>query len=251
VQFRIPTAPRKVRLTQIPGALRRLALVFGLCLLGAGLLALAGRVAADRWVRERQFLLRAEEVPGVVSQLRLAAIDEALASIDVLYEFGGLQRTGSRLPLSAEYARTLRHGSEVTLLVDPADPEAAREVGLARAEARRLDWWPYGLLLGMVSTLIAIGLELRRTLRAELEPLRRGLLVWLTPERPLPETRKEIVFPAGYYREDVLHRVRARIRPGRAPVRNGGKVLAAVVPSRPTWARVIDEDLAKTLGWWG
>ena len=27
------------------------------------------------------------------------------------------------------------------------------------------------------------------------------------------------------------------------------KLLAAVVPSRPTWVRVIDEDLAHQLGW--
>jgi hypothetical protein len=32
-------------------------------------------------------------------------------------------------------------------------------------------------------------------------------------------------------------------------VRNGSKVLAAVVPREPDWARVIDEDLARTLGW--
>jgi hypothetical protein len=32
-------------------------------------------------------------------------------------------------------------------------------------------------------------------------------------------------------------------------VRNGEKVLAAVVPRRPTWVRIIDADLAKTLGW--
>jgi hypothetical protein len=33
-------------------------------------------------------------------------------------------------------------------------------------------------------------------------------------------------------------------------VRNGEKVLAAVVPTEPTWARVVDEELAKTLGWY-
>ncbi|MFP2908384.1 DUF3592 domain-containing protein, partial [Pyxidicoccus sp. 3LFB2] len=48
---------------------------------------------------------------------------------------------------------------------------------------------------------------------------------------------------------DVKHAVRARVRPGRAPVRNGEKVLAAVVPRQPGWARVIDQDLAKELGW--
>jgi hypothetical protein len=89
----------------------------------------------------------------------------------------------------------------------------------------------------------------RRLWRAEVEPLRLGALVWLTPQGPLPETRGEVVFPAHYFRQDVKHGVRARVRPGRAPVRNGDKVLAAVVPRQPGWARVIDQDLAKELGW--
>jgi len=93
-------------------------------------------------------------------------------------------------------------------------------------------------------------LEGRRALLRELNPLRHGMLVWLTPNAPLPETKQETVFAAHYYRQDVKYEVQARARPGRAPVRNGEKVLAAVVPSRPTWVRVIDEDLAKTLGWY-
>ncbi len=251
MQFRIPHPPRQVRLTQIPGAVSRLARVAGVGLLLVGLLASAGRLAADLWVRERRFLSRAEAVPGVVSQLRYAAAEGERASIDVLYELGGVQRTGSRIPLTAEDARTLRHGMEVGLLVDPAAPDHPREARLAREEGRSLDWLPYGLGLGLLLALAALGWELWRTLRSDLVPLRRGLLVWLTPDSPLPSTRQEIVFGGSYYREDVRHQVRARIRPGRAPVRNGEKVLAAVVPSQPRWARVIDEDLAKTLGWWG
>ncbi|MDQ3263969.1 MAG: DUF3592 domain-containing protein [Myxococcota bacterium] len=251
MQFRIPHPPRQVRLTQIPGALSRLARAAAVGLLLVGLLASAGRAAADLWVRERRFLARAEAVPGVVSQLRYAAAEGERASIDVLYEYGGVQRTGSRIPLTAEDARTLRHGMEVELLVDPSAPDHPREARLAREEGRSLDWLPYGLGLGLFFALAAVGWELRRTLRSDLMPLRQGLLVWLTPDGALPETRNEIVFAASYYREDVKYPVRARIRPGRAPVRNGEKVLAAVVPSQPHWARVIDEDLSKTLGWWG
>lgn len=240
-----------MRLWQIPGAVRRLALVTaGACVL-AGALGLAGRTAANLWVRERQFLAQADEVTGVVSDVRLAADEGSPATIDVLYEYGGLQRTRSRVPLSDEDARTLRAGLPVRLLVDPRAPDAPRELRRAREEARRLDWLPYGLVAGALVALVVIGREIRRTVRADLEPLRRGLLVWLTPDGPLPETRGEIVFQASYHRDDVKHAVRARIRPGRAPVRNGEKVLATVVPARPNWARVIDEDLAKTLGWWG
>ena len=50
--------------------------------------------------------------------------------------------------------------------------------------------------------------------------------------------------------DDQKLEVTARGRPGRRPVRNGEKVLAAVVPSEPTWVRVVDEDLARTLGWY-
>ncbi|HEX8439547.1 MAG TPA: DUF3592 domain-containing protein, partial [Archangium sp.] len=90
---------------------------------------------------------------------------------------------------------------------------------------------------------------LRRTLRVELEPLRTGALVWLTPEGPLPESRREVLFPASYWKQDRKHAVRARLRPGRAPVRNGDKVLAAVSSALPDQARVIDEELARALRW--
>ena len=150
---------------------------------------------------------------------------------------------------SAEYAEGLGRGGEVTLLVDPGDPDAPREARYAREQAKVLDLVPVALGLGGLLAAAAVALEVRRTVRADLTPLRSGLLVWLTPDHELPDTRAEVVFPASYYRQDVRYEVKARVRPGRAPVRNGGKVLAAVVPSRPTWVRVIDEDLARALGW--
>jgi hypothetical protein len=252
VQFAIPHAPRRVRFSQVPGAVGRLArtLAVGLLLMavvGAGA-ALAGRF----FIEERAFLARAQEVQGLVAGTTLPPADErvdAEATLDVLYSAGGLQHSVSGVRTSAEYAEGLGHGASVLLLVDPAQPGRPREARFARARAAAVNLVPWGLGLGALGAVALFLRELRRTFRKELEPLRLGALVWLTPDGPLPETRREIVFPATYYRQDVKHSVRARARPGRAPVRNGGKVLAAVVPREPDWARVIDEDLARTLGW--
>ena len=60
----------------------------------------------------------------------------------------------------------------------------------------------------------------------------------------------ELRFAGHYFRDDQRFEVTARGRPGRRPVRNGEKVLAAVLPSQPTWARVVDEELATALGWY-
>jgi hypothetical protein len=80
-------------------------------------------------------------------------------------------------------------------------------------------------------------------------PLRTGAIVWLTPKGPLPDARGgEVVFPASYYRDDVLFEVTARGAAG-SWVKNGEKVLAALVPGEATWVRVIDEALARRLGW--
>lgn len=251
MHLRIPHAPRPVRLTQIPGALRRLLMTAAVALTLLAVLTLGARLAADRYVQERRFLREAAWVTGTVAAVTLPSGEEPLGTVDVLYELDGISHTGSRLPIAAEDARTLRQGMPLELRVDPAQPSFAREARLAQAEARRLDWLPYGLMGGALLALGWMGWELRRTVRAELQPLRSGLLVWLTPAAPLPDTRREIRFTGSYYRADVRHEVRARIRPGRAPVRNGEKVLAAVLPARPTWARVVDEELARALGWWG
>ncbi|HZI10323.1 MAG TPA: DUF3592 domain-containing protein [Myxococcus sp.] len=243
MQLAIPHAPRKVRLTQVPGAVRRL--VLGV-LLGLGAMAALGAgasVAGRVFVEEQAFAARAEEVDGqVVASSREGALE-------VLYTFNGAEHSVSGVSTFPEYAEGLGRGAVVKLLVDPNRPDRPREAGFAREQASQVGWLPWGLGLG---ALVAVGLfawEVRRLWRAEVEPLRLGALVWLTPQGPLPETRGEVVFPAHYFRQDVKHGVRARVRPGRAPVRNGDKVLAAVVPRQPGWARVIDQDLAKELGW--
>jgi len=252
VQFAIPHAPRRVRFTQVPGAVGRLirtvllGLVF-MAVLGAGA-SFAGRF----FIKERGFHARALTVDGLVAGVTLPPLEKRLeeeATLEVLYTVESVKHTVSGVPTSAEYAETLGHGATVRLLVDPTQPDRPREANFAVERSGAVNLVPWALGLGALIAL-ALGLrELRRTIRAELEPLRLGALVWLTPDGPLPETRKEVIFPATYFRQDVKHAVRARARPGRAPVRNGEKVLAAVVPREPDWARVIDEDLARTLGW--
>jgi hypothetical protein len=87
-------------------------------------------------------------------------------------------------------------------------------------------------------------------MRREVEPLRTGLLVWLTPNAPLPERSREFAFPAHFYREDRRQDVTARFNGARRPVRNGEKFLAAVAPREPEWVRVVDEEVARSLGWY-
>jgi hypothetical protein len=252
MQLAIPHAPRKVRLTQVPGAVRRLARGVVLGLAAFTLLGLGASQAGRFFVEEQDFAARAEEVEGLVVASRLPPLDArdgAEGALEVLYTFQSVEHSVSGVRTFAEYAEGLGRGARVKLLVDPRRPDRPREAGFARARATRVGWLPWGLGLG---ALVAVGLfawEVRRLWRAEVEPLRLGALVWLTPDGPLPETRREVVFPAHYFRQDVKHAVRARVRPGRAPVRNGEKVLAAVVPRQPGWARVIDQDLAKELGW--
>jgi len=252
VQFAIPHAPRRVRFNQVPGAVGRL---IRTVLLGLGFMAVLsfGASFAGRFfIKERGFHARALEVDGLVAHVTLPPLEkrlEAEATLDVLYTVEAVQHSVSGVPTSAEYAEGLGHGAKVTLLVDPSQPDRPREARFARERSGAVNLVPWGLGLGALGALALFLRELRRTIRAELEPLRLGALVWLTPDGPLPETRKEVIFPATYFRQDVKHAVRARARPGRAPVRNGTKVLAAVVPREPDWARVIDEDLARTLGW--
>lgn len=252
MRFAIPNAPRKVALSQVPGAVKRLALTVAGALVLVAAMGLLGRFATRHLGAERAFFDRAEEVPGVVSAIRLPPKDQredATAALAVLYTYAKKERVVSDLETSAEYAEGLGRGAQVVLLVNPDEPDSPREARYARAKAQVLDLvWP-SLGLGALLAAALVGFELRRTVKADLSPLRAGMLVWLTPDAELSTTRAEVVFPASYYRQDVLFKVKARVRPGRAPVRNGGKVLAAVVPSRPTWVRVIDEDLARDLGW--
>lgn len=253
MQLAIPKAPRKVKLRQVPGALQRLAVVAAIAAAVAGVIALIG-LKAGRWLgAEGQFFARAVEVPAKVSRVSLPKFEERgskPAQLTVLYSFGDEDRSVSGVLADAERAEGLGPGADVTLLVDPRAPESPREAEYARASQGLSKFGPAGVGLGLLVALLLVGLELRRAVRSELAPLTNGMLVWLTCEGRLPDTRAETTFDAHYFQQDVKHAVRARARPGRAPVKNGEKVLAAVVPSRPTWVRVIDEDLARRLGWY-
>jgi len=247
----IPHAPRRVKWTQVPSAVRRLGTVaaVGLGLFGAagwGARRLSARIGAEQGA-----LARSAEVVGTVNRVNLSTGERegAVAKLDVLYEFDGLHRSATGVLAFADEAQSWPQGTPVTLLVDPRAPDHPNEARYARTHVARWDALPYGLGVGGLLALALFAWELRRTFRSDVEPLRVGALVWLTPDEPLPETRAETVFKASYFRQDEKLLVRARARPGRAPVRNGEKVLAAVVPKKPTWVRVIDEDLARTLGW--
>lgn len=253
MQLAIPSAPRPVRLSQVPGALRRVAIVSSVAAV-ATLVAGAFAARANAGLAaERAFLEVAQEVTGQVGEVTLPPLERRLetpAKLRVVYRFDGRELAASGLELDAVEAEKLFQGAKVALLVDPARPSKPQAAEWIRG---RVGWVWLGTLAVGLLVLVGAGLvtwELRRALRRELAPLRLGALVWLTPDGELPETRDELRFPAHYFRDDVKHAVTATGRPGRRPVRNGEKVLAAVVPSESTWVRVIDEDLAKTLGWY-
>jgi hypothetical protein len=249
VQLAIPQAPRPVRLWQVPGALRRVGAVAAVALLVAGGLGLGGRAAQRSLSAEREFLAVAQPVKGRVTEVTMPEGDGP-AKLRVIYQLNGDDYAASGVLLEREVAAGLGLGAPIELLVDPQVPGKAKAALWVRA--RDTWWWleALGVGLGLLGGALFVARELRRAVRREVAPLRVGALVWLTPEGTLPDTKAELRFPAHYYRDDVKHAVTARGRPGRRPVRNGEKVLAAVVPSEPTWARVIDEDLARTLGWY-
>ena len=252
MQLAIPQAPRSVPLAKVPGAIGRLVRVL---LGGLALMALlgAGAGALGRFVVEEQrFLARAQPQEGRLLAMTLPPRGEregAEARLEVIYSVDKMQYSASGVLAQAEYAEGLGPGARVQLLVDPSAPDKPREAGYVRARASALGLVPWGLGLGALGALGLFAWELRRTLRVELEPLRKGALVWLTPQAPLPESRREVLFAATYRKETQTLAVRARLAPGRAPVRNGEKVLAALLSSLPGQARVIDEALARSLGW--
>lgn len=253
MRLAIPNAPRKVSLRQVPGALARLWVVAAVGVLLASLIGWGSARAGSFLSQESEFFSRAVEVPARVTQVVLPPLNQragAVAKLSVIYSYPeGTDRSAASVLTSAEFAEGLGVGANVKLLVDPKDPERPREGGYQRDRAG-LQWLvPLGLGLGVLLALGWFGFELKRALQRELQPLRTGMIVWLTPDSELPQTRGEAIFPASYFRQDVKIQVQARARPGRAPVRNGEKLLAAVVPSKPTWVRVIDEDLAHHLGW--
>ena len=253
MRLAIPNAPRKVSLRQVPGALRRLAMV---AVFGAGLavaIGVASLRAGSYASQEKEFFADAVEVPARVTQVVLPPFNQrsgAVAKLSVIYQWPeGIDRSATGIITSAEFAEGLGVGANVKLLLSPKDPERPREGGYERDREGLHGFVPFGVGLGVLLALGWFGFELKRAVQRELQPLRVGMIVWLTPDSELPETRGETSFPASYFRQDVKIQVQARARPGRAPVRNGEKLLAAVVPSRPTWVRVIDEDLAHQLGW--
>ena len=168
--------------------------------------AFAGRF----FMKERGFFSRAKEIQGVVASSKLPPPDkrvDAEATLEVLYsvdERAIHRRTACALPRSTPRGSGVARS--VTLLVDPNQPDRPREAQFARAQSGAINLLPWGLGVGALGAVFLFLRELRRTIRAELEPLRRGDLVWLTPDGPLPETRSEIVFPASYYRKDVKRR---------------------------------------------
>ncbi len=252
MQLAIPQAPRPVPLTRVPGAVFRLVRVVirGLALMA---LVVAGTWVVGRFlVEERTFLARAQEVEGQLMASTLPPKDEregAEARLEVIYSVGKVQYSAAGVRTRAEYAEGIGRGARVLLLVDPHAPDRPREAGYVRERALGLGMVPWGLGLGALAAVSLFAWELRRTLRAELAPLRKGMLVWITPEQPLEESTRERYFSATYFKQDQKHTVRARLGPRRAPVRNGDKVLAAVLSSLPGQARVIDEELARRLGW--
>lgn len=253
MRLAIPNVPRKVSLRQVPGAFARLSIVAAIGAVLVGVLGFVGSKAGGWISKEKEFFATAVEVPAKVTKVSLPPRNQregGVARLSVIYAYPeDFDRSAAGVATSAIFAEGIGVGATVPLLVDPRDPDHPREAAYERDREGVQRFVPFGVGLGLLLALGLMGFELKRQIRSELDPLKSGMLVWLTPDEELPETKAETVFTASYYRQDVKIPVRARARPGRAPVRNGEKVLAAVVPSRPTWVRVIDEDLARSLGW--
>ena len=252
MKLAIPQPPRPVTLRQVPGAFLRIglmavALVMAMVLLW-GLTDFVGR----RLSAEAAFLGRAVQVTGTVVGVVVPPVaerDGATGQMSALFTFDERQISASRIEVDARQSEGLGRGNEVRLLVDPQDLSHPKDARLI--ESRLPTRWLIPLIVGLggaVALLVLIR-EFRKVVQGELEPLKNGLMVWLTPDEPLPETREETTFKASYWRNDQQFRVLARARPGRAVVKNGDKVLAALVPGKESWVRVIDEDLARSLGW--
>ncbi len=246
MQLLIPHAPRAVRLSQVPGARARVAGAAVLCLLA---LAVAGVALArtQRWIStERAFAERGLALPGAVTSLDVG--EDGRPRVGVAYELDGHPQSASGLSLGTQTAAPLV-GGKVSLRVLPEAPSRPREQGFAEEAAARVEGGPYAVaLLGAILAAVA-GLSLIRSVRREVLPLRRGSLVWLTPDRPLPETTGTRVVRASYFRDDLKQAVRARVRPSKLPVRKEEKVLAAVLDGHLDWGVVIDEELLVRLGW--
>ncbi|MGV3620157.1 MAG: DUF3592 domain-containing protein [Archangium sp.] len=253
MKLAIPSPPRAVKLQQIPGALRRVGSIAAIFVVATLVAWVAVRAAQAPLASQHAFLRDAEEVDGKVIDVTLPPLEKRLqtpARLRVIYKWKSRDMSATSVPVDAEEAEKLFNGVPVKLLVDPAHPSHAQEASWARAQAGWV-WLGSAVFgVGLLVAAAAVFFELRRAVRREVDPLRVGALVWLTPDAPLPETKDDLKFTGHYFRENVKHSVTARVRPGRRPVRNGEKVLAAVLPSLPTWARVVDEEIAQDLGWY-
>lgn len=235
-------------LRQIPGALRRVGLVAGLCFGGVVLLTAAASFAT-RWLTDdARFLREAMPVEGSVVTVE-PNTGRSRRQVQVIYRFAERQHAAA-VAMDSERASGVGKGAKLELLVRESEPDRPRERGTTEAGASQGPVLGVVLTIGVIAALVVLARELRRAMRREVEPLRTGLLVWLTPNAPLPERSREFAFPAHFYREDRRQDVTARFNGARRPVRNGEKFLAAVAPREPEWVRVVDEEVARSLGWY-
>lgn len=253
MKLAIPSPPRAVSLSQIPGAWRRVGLA---AFISAVATLIGWAIAANvqkPLAAQRAFLESAVEVKATVSEVVLPPMEKRLsapAKLRVIFQYRGIDFAASSVLMDGIEAEGIGKGAQLPVLIDPERPSHAQEAKYARAQA---GWVWLGTLIVGIGLLLGAGvvtLVLRREVRKELDPLRVGALVWLTPDAPLPDTKDELRFDGHYFRDDRKYQVTARGRPGRRPVRNGEKVLAAVLPSEPKWARVVDEEIATALGWY-
>jgi hypothetical protein len=236
-------------LSQVPGALKRFSVVAALC--GAGLLVATGsaRLLSGVMTEEARFLDGAARVQGTVVRVERPRSEQRAWPVAVIYRFAELQQSAT-IDVDVSVAEQLGKGASVELVVRSETPGRPRELRTTELRAQQGSFVvPVIGIVGVVAVLL-LARELRRALRREIEPLRTGLLVWLTPDQPLPEAPGSFSFAAHYFRDDVKHAVVAQADGRRKPVRNGEKVLAAVAPKEPTWVRVVDEEVAQRLGWY-
>lgn len=250
MQLAIPHAPRPAALRQVPGAVRRVTTVAIVCGVAVLMTAILTRVAV-RWLTDdARFVAGAQSIKGTVVKVDASAASTASAlPVSVIYRFGERQHSAT-IEVNTSLAEGLGKGAALELLVDASTPDRPREKQTAEGRAERWSVVLPVIGVALVAGLLVLVRELRRALRRELEPLRTGLLVWLTPNAPLSEASGPFSFPAHYFRDDVRQEVVARADGRRRPVRNGEKLLAAVAPREPTWVRVVDEEVAKNLGWY-
>lgn len=219
------------------------------CVASVVVVAVLARVAL-RWVTEEaRFVAGADAVAGTVVRVERPKSERATWPVAVIYAVAAQQQAAT-IEVDASIAERLGKGAPIELLVRRESPSQPWERNTVEARASRSSVMVPLLGVVVVAAVLVLVRELRRALRREVEPLRTGLLVWLTPDAPLPEVRGPFAFPAHYFRDDVKHAVVARADGRRRPVKNGEKLLAAVAPREPTWVRVVDEEVAQRLGWY-